>query len=102
MVLYISFRWFFIGVIIPLFWLISAMFTGDIKHAAILMIVLIPFGFSGFIRSFKAPSFCKRCGGRLDTFWSNEVRANGRYSGTISVCKQCRKYEARITYDFEG
>jgi hypothetical protein len=92
---------FFIAVIIPLFGLIFGVATGDIKHAVIFMFCMAPIGFLGFILSFNAPSSCKFCSGRLETYWSNEVRANERYTGTISVCNQCKKYEARITRDFD-
>ena len=93
---------FFIGVILPIFALIFGVATGSIKHAVIFMFCMMPIGFMGFVLSFKAPSFCKSCGSLLDQYWSNEVRVDGRYSGTISVCKSCKKYEARISYDFES
>lgn len=93
---------FFIAVVIPLFVLIWGITTGNIKHAVIFGFCMLPIGFIGFVLSFKASSSCKFCGSPLDVYWSNEVRANGRYSGTISVCKSCKKYEARISYDSDG
>ena len=93
---------FFVGVVIPAFWLIWGVATGDIKHAVVVMLSLLPFGFLGFVLSFKVPVFCKLCRERLIQYWSSEVRSDGCYSGTISVCDHCKKYEARITYDFES
>jgi hypothetical protein len=93
---------FFLGVVIPIFGMIWGVATGDIKHAVIFMFCMVPFGLIGFVLSFRSPSFCMLCGRRLEQYWSNEVRADGRYSGLIVACNHCKTYEARITYDFEG
>jgi hypothetical protein len=93
---------FFIGVVIPSIGILSMFVIGEINRNVFYTFLLVPIGFIGFILSFKAPSFCKACGSHLETYWSNEVRANKQYSGTISVCDKCKKFETRISSDSEG
>jgi hypothetical protein len=93
---------FCISIVLPLIGLICGISSGAIKQVVLFMFCMLPLGFIGFILSFKVAAYCRICEDTLAKYWSKEVRQDGRYSGLIAVCNHCKKYEPRISYDFEG
>ncbi|OGB22403.1 MAG: hypothetical protein A3I66_14380 [Burkholderiales bacterium RIFCSPLOWO2_02_FULL_57_36] len=73
--------------------------TSNVQMSFAVAFGLVLIGFGMFIASWRASNFCRICGGKIETFFSAEERADGRYSGNIFVCRHCNAYEARLNYE---
>jgi hypothetical protein len=87
-----------VGSLIVLFWLIQ---TKQGVSGLIPFLGTIFIGFGMFAISNRVNSSCKLCLKELEEFNCAEVRSNGRYSGSIFVCKHCCAYEVRLNIEFD-
>jgi hypothetical protein len=87
-----------IGSLAALFWNIQ---TKQGINGLIPLLGVIFIGFGMFAISNRTNSFCKLCQKELEEFYCVEVQSNGRYSGSIFVCKHCCACDVRLNIEFD-